>query len=180
MAVDDADVVRQALSGDREAFRVLVERYHHQVRRLIRSLVGARPEVDDLSQEAFFRVYRHLDRCSCGSFGPYLLKAAYHLAVDHLRRRREWPVEDQKLIALVGAVDGNSEEELICRQRIGSLQEQVAQLPAPYRAVIELYYGQELSVTQVAAITEQPQTVVKNRLYRARQMLRTALVKEGW
>lgn len=113
VAVDDADMVGHVLSGDREAYRVLVERY-----------LGACPEVEEQSQEAFFRVYRHLDRCAQGSFGPYLLTTDYHLAVDHLRRRREWPVDDQKLIALVGATGEGCEDALLAEHRSRSLQEE--------------------------------------------------------
>src|SRR5215813_4373038 len=79
---DDLDVVRAVLDGDREAFRVLVDRESTQVVRACYRVLGDMHEAEDVAQETFVTAYRSLATWrGDGPFGAWLARIAVRLAV---------------------------------------------------------------------------------------------------
>src|SRR5271169_1703588 len=79
----------QALAGDRDGFRVLVERHSRAVFRLAFRMTGNEHDAEDIVQETFLRAYRALHQFeSRADFGTWLHRVAINCALDHLRRAR--------------------------------------------------------------------------------------------
>ena len=85
----DADLVALAQRGDESAFEGLVRRHQQRAFRIARNLVPNDEDAQDLAQEAFLRVFRHLDRFDPRfPFTTWLHRIVTNLAIDYLRRRR--------------------------------------------------------------------------------------------
>jgi RNA polymerase sigma-70 factor (ECF subfamily) len=87
--MEDAAAVAQARAGDREAFRLLVERHSHALFRLAYRMTGNEHDAEDVVQEAFVKAYRNLHRFEERSeVGSWLYRIASNCAFDLLRARQ--------------------------------------------------------------------------------------------
>jgi len=87
--VQDAELIREAQKGSREAFDALVRQYDQAVLRLAMHLTGSEQDAQDIHQEAFLKAYRHIGsfRFEC-SFYTWIYRIVTNLCLDHLRRRK--------------------------------------------------------------------------------------------
>src|SRR5690349_18452564 len=91
--MDDADVVTTFLGGEERAFQELVERYQTRLLNFIYRTVGDRERAEDLVQEVFVRVYRHLARFDRSKkFSTWIYTIASNLAKNELRNRSRNPL----------------------------------------------------------------------------------------
>ena len=87
-AIDHA-LVKRAQTGDEDAFARLVDRHQRRAYRVARNLVPTDEDAQDLAQEAFLRVFRHLERFDFGhDFTTWLYRIVTNLCIDFLRKRR--------------------------------------------------------------------------------------------
>src|SRR6202048_5319395 len=92
-AMDDADVVTSFLGGEERAFQELVERYQTRLLNFIYRTIGDREKAEDLVQEVFIRVYRHLHRFDRSrQFSPWGYTISSTLARNELRNRSRNPL----------------------------------------------------------------------------------------
>lgn len=177
MRLDQAERewVLASRAGDRDAFGRLVERYQHMVFQLARRMLDNPEEARDVAQDTFIRAYTHLDSFhSDQPFRPWLLRIASNLCLDRLRRARRQPLP--LLDAFVDANPANDPAATaIERDRQVALRRAIAALPDEYRLLIVLAHLQQRSYQEIMQITGLSLTLVKNRLYRARLMLREAM-----
>src|SRR5213082_2772559 len=104
IADSDAVAVERTMAGDRDAFRVLVERHSHNVFRLAYRMTRNRPDAEEVVQEAFLRAYQKLGKFEArANFGTWVYRIAANYAIDRMRQRqkenalRETPrVEDRE------------------------------------------------------------------------------------
>ena len=165
--------------GDlQDLFQEMVENYSDKVYRLALRYTGDRGLAQDLTQETYLKAFKNLksfDRSRAP--GPWLFKIAANLCRNWLRDNREVPVEsvgEQKAPA-----SANPEEVLCSRESELELARALDRLPAIYREVILLKHLGELSYAEIGEALGLEMSLVKNRLYRGRLMLRELLVKES-
>src|SRR5437879_4263434 len=85
----DAERVAQALAGDRDAFRVLVERHSRSIFRLAYRMTGNEHDAEEVVQETFLKAYRRLSRFeSRSNFGTWLYRIGVNCSLDLMRKRR--------------------------------------------------------------------------------------------
>src|SRR6184192_1268963 len=90
IAESDAVAVERTLAGDRDAFRVLVERHSHNVFRLAYRMTGNRPDAEEVVQEAFLRAYQKLGQFAArANFGTWVYRIAANYAIDRMRQRKK-------------------------------------------------------------------------------------------
>jgi RNA polymerase sigma-70 factor (ECF subfamily) len=84
----DSEVVSAYLAGDRRAFDVLVDRYQRRLLNFVYRTIGDRERAEDLVQEVFIRVHRHLHRFDQSKkFSTWIYTIASNLAKNELRNR---------------------------------------------------------------------------------------------
>jgi RNA polymerase sigma-70 factor (ECF subfamily) len=89
MEVTDAAVVAQVLAGDRDAFRVLVERHSRSIFRVVYRMTGNQQDAEELVQETFLRAYKSLARFELrASFTTWLYRIAINRTLDFLNARK--------------------------------------------------------------------------------------------
>src|SRR5260221_11792612 len=85
---EDLEAIRAALSGDEEAFRLLVDKYARSIFNLAYRMTGNAADAEDLAQEAFLQAYARLKDFRVGSrFHPWIYTIALNFCRSHLRRR---------------------------------------------------------------------------------------------
>ncbi|MDE3152740.1 MAG: sigma-70 family RNA polymerase sigma factor [Gemmatimonadota bacterium] len=188
-AADDTDVVQAFLGGEERAFQELVERYQTRLLNFIYRTIGDRERAEDLVQEVFIRVYRHIHRFDTSKkFSTWIYTIASNLAKNELRNRSRNP------LILFQAITSNHEEnerplqfedytsrpdDLFQKRHLrGLVEETVAQLPEHHRQVFVLREIEGKSYEEIAEITHCNLGTVKSRLNRARNAF--AAIIEPW
>ena len=189
-------VVRAVLDGDRDAFRLLVEREGRQVVRICYRVLGDVHEAEDAAQETFVTAYRALSTWrGDGPFGGWLAMIATRTAVRRASRRR--PVvrldvptaadpaaaADAILARATGPAPAPAGPDpatgILAAERSEAVRRAVARLDEPYREVVALRFFGERSLAEIADASGRPIGTVKTHLHRGIQRLRTILAAEG-
>jgi RNA polymerase sigma-70 factor, ECF subfamily len=185
-SVADCDLVATAVHGGEGSFEELVRRYQRPISAYVYRMVGNYESALDLTQEIFIKVYNSLERYRAEfKFSTWIYKIAHNAAVDHLRRSAtreqslvigpegdqfDLPIESSRL---------SPEQESERRERRGEIETVVRALPANYRELVILRHSQDLSYEEIVEVTGLPLGTVKNRLFRAREMMRQQFVEKG-
>ena len=185
-AVPDCDLVATAVSGIEGSFEELVRRYQRPISAYVYRMVGNYESALDLTQEIFIKVYSSLQRYrSEFKFSTWIYKIAHNAAIDHLRRTatREQSLvmgpENDQFDLPVESKRPSPEQESERKERRGEIESVVRALPANYRELIILRHSQDLSYEEIVEVTGLPLGTVKNRLFRAREMMRQQFVDKG-
>lgn len=187
--VDDGEVVSAFLAGEERAFPELVDRYQTRLLNFIYRTIGDRERAEDLVQEVFIRVYRHLHRFDRSKkFSTWIYTIASNLAKNELRNRsrnplvlfqairKNWQDEDRPLQF---EDPGSRPDDLYRKRHLRDLVEQsVEQLPEHHRQVFILRELEGKSYEEIAEITECNLGTVKSRLNRARNAF-AAIIAPG-
>ena len=177
---DDAYVVSAFLGGDERAFAELVERYQTRLLNFIYRTIGDRERAEDLVQEVFIRVYRHLHRFDrTKKFSTWVYTIASNLAKNELRNRSRNPLvlfqtmgsnrDEEEDRPLQFEDTANRPDDLYRKRHLRELvEETVAKLPEHHRQVFVLRELEGKSYEEIAEITDCNLGTVKSRLNRAR------------
>jgi RNA polymerase sigma-70 factor (ECF subfamily) len=185
-SVNDCDLVASAVSGLEGSFEELVRRYQRPISAYVYRMVGNYDSALDLTQEIFIKVYNSLRRYrSEFKFSTWIYKIAHNSAVDHLRRIN---TREQSLISgpegdhfelPIESTRPTPEQESERKERRIEIEAVVRTLPATYRELVILRHSQDLTYEEIVEVTGLPLGTVKNRLFRAREMMRQQFVEKG-
>jgi RNA polymerase sigma-70 factor (ECF subfamily) len=176
----DDELLQSARKGEDAAFALLLARHRLWVYRLVQAIVQDAEQAEDLTQDTFCRVYRHLDDYNAQErFIPWLKRIALNLARNHLRDRRRY---QEHLTTLPYTAEQTRPDPLTdpasaLTSRL--LQEEVRTaleaLGPEHREVMALHYFAGLNVEAIAQQMACPVGTVKSRLFHARRQLRQTL-----
>ncbi len=179
MEGSDYQLVKRCLSGEKEVFAEIFARYKGLVYRTIFNFMGGSQDVADLFQEAFLKIYRSLATYNPDyRFSTWTIRIAHNVCVDRLRQHDSdrAAMEDAEQISDDGA---NPEDRAIEREQARRVRQALRELPEEYRTPVILFHQQGLSYEAMTEVLGEPMSIVKNRLYRARLMLRNKLGSDG-
>lgn len=170
----DEKLIKDILSGDTDAFADIVDRYKSRVFTMAYRMLSSREEAEDISQEAFIKIYRSLKTYDAGRtrFSTWVYRITYNLCIDYLRKRKEMAPLEEDILA---APSGTPEEITEARDSAARLHQAVQNLPEEYRIPLTLFHFQGLSYREICQVLKVPMSIVKNRLFRARKLLREKL-----
>src|SRR6266545_5081055 len=186
LSATDSDLVISAAAGAEGCFEQIVRRYQRPISAYVYRMVGDYEAALDLTQEIFIKVYGSLSRYrSEFKFSTWIYKIAHNSAVDYLRRNAG------RERSLVNGTEGDQydlpvdsgvlspEQESEQKERRLEIEFVVRSLPATYRELIILRHAQDLTYEEIVEVTALPLGTVKNRLFRAREMMRHEFVHRG-
>jgi RNA polymerase sigma-70 factor, ECF subfamily len=185
-SVSDRDLVATAVGGVEGSFEEIVRRYQRPISAYVYRMVGNYESALDLTQEIFIKVYNSLARYRAEfKFSTWIFKIAHNSAVDHLRRSatRELSLingsENDQFELPVESGILSPEQESERRERRVEIESVIRALPANYRELVILRHSQDLTYEEIVEVTGLPLGTVKNRLFRAREMMRQEFVEKG-
>lgn len=171
----DMELINKCLSGEQEAFSEIVTRYKKLIYSVVYNMISDKQEVNDIAQEVFIRIYKSLGRYNPEyKFSTWAVKIATNLCLDVHRKKKIDPISIDEMIDVSSGVD-TPETKYIKKEKSESIKRAVAELPDKYRIPILLFHQNGLSYEEITDILKEPMSIVKNRLYRARLMLREKL-----
>src|SRR5689334_21472813 len=176
---DDGRVVLEHLAGDPQAFGTLVDRYQTRLLNFINRTIGDRERAEDLVQEVFIRVFRHLHRFDPQKkFSTWIYTIASNLAKNELRNRSRNPLVLFQAMRKPGQDEerplqfedsASRPDDMYRKRHLRALVDQAtAQLPQHHREVFVLRELEGKSYEEIAEITDCNLGTVKSRLNRAR------------
>jgi RNA polymerase sigma-70 factor, ECF subfamily len=185
-AIADEELAARAAAGDADAFEALVTRHEARIYRLAYRLTGSDADARDVLQDAFLAAYRSLASFrGAARFSTWLYRIATNAALMHRRARRRRPTESleeflprfddegrhapevAELRAAARADDLLDDERLAAAARAA-----LARLPDLYREAFVLRDLEELDTSEVATLLGVEAATVRQRVHRARLMLR--------
>lgn len=188
VAVSDAMAVERTLAGDRDAYRVLVERHSRAVYRMAYRMMGNAHDAEEVVQESFLRAYQKLKQfAGNANFGTWVYRIAANYAIDRIRQRnadeakretRSKPTEDSLEVDPLSQVQdmSPSPERLAGSAQLADrMKLALAELSPAERTAIVMRHWDGCGIEEIAAVLKSNPNATKNTVFRAVQKLRRAL-----
>ncbi|MDY0296993.1 MAG: sigma-70 family RNA polymerase sigma factor [Acidobacteriota bacterium] len=184
---DDQALIRRILKGDRSSFEQLMKQYNKRMFNFIYRMVRDEEVAVELTQDFFIKIYTVLQKYNFEyKFSTWAYRICYNLVIDHVRKHPEnvdsldHDLLSRKLLAKTDQVvreDGfsNLEKEEM-RDYVWGVVERI---PQKYRHLILLRYQQGLKYEEIAEVTELPVGTVKNRIFKAKELIRREIAEDG-
>ena len=175
----DGEIVARVLAGETEMFGILVERYEKLVFSYLLPQVRNIQEVEDIAQETFLRAFRFL-----GSFdvarrmSAWLIRISRNVMIDRQRQNAvSTPTDDlEGFFATIRCPQQSNQEpqaRVELKEEFRNLFLSILRLPQDLKVPLMMRVLQELTYEEISELLELPLQTVKNRIFRARQALRT-------
>ena len=166
------DEIRQ---GRTDRFSIIVDMFSDKVHALVAGIAGDPMTADELTQDVFIKAFRSLGSFkSNSSLGSWIYRIAYNTAIDHSRRSRNNPLRfddlhterlsDSEVDAFLDSPDEND-------SRLALLPTALDMLPANDRAILTMFYYEDMPIREIACIMDIKENNVKVRLLRSRKKL---------
>jgi RNA polymerase sigma-70 factor, ECF subfamily len=186
-SLTDGELITKAIGGRHDGFEELVRRYQRPITSYVFRMLGDYDLSLDVTQEVFIKIYNSLHKYSPEyKFSTWLYRIAHNAAVDHLRRNSVRPQSleaenaDGSFQLQLHSGESSPEKNRERSEWRKEIESVVRCLPEPYRDLILLRHSKDLSYDEIVEITGLPLGTVKNRLFRAREMMRTMFIERGF
>lgn len=171
---EDISLVERFLAGDHAAFETLYSRYYDKVHAIARGILMDGDEASDAVQEIFTLVYRHLGRFDRRSkFSTWLFRIAVNRSIQEARKARH----RYRHVPLTEANETAVPEETVASDP--NINAALAKMSPNDRALLALFYWDELSLQEIADSLGCNVNAAKTRLYRARERFRVLYEEAG-
>ena len=191
MRTDEQAMWRVKMDDDAEAFADLVARWEKPIQRLCARMLGDIHRGEDLTQEAFARVFaRRKNYEPTGKFSTFLWRVALNLCYDELRkinRRGEFSLDesgagdDSPALEILDPAAPAPDGQLAASERAETVRRALLELSEPYRVVVVLRHYEGLKFREISDVLDIPEGTVKSRMAEALSQLSDILnqTKEG-
>ena len=187
--IDERKLVERILDEDRGAFLTFIDRYERLVKHVVFRMVDDDRDREELCQDVFVRAHRYLDGFRFESkLSTWLARIARNTCLNHLEKKEvplyadEAPSPDGETPDARTALNRvpDPEEDVAAataeRQRRDLVREGIEALSEHYRTALTLYHLEEMSVSQISEVMDNPEGTVKSHLYRGRKKLKDWLL----
>lgn len=191
MEQSDWELVRQCKSGDRQAFRELVERYQRKAVAVAFGILHDREDALEVAQEAFAKVFTGIQKFKEeASFYTWLYRITVNLAIDRQRQKSRQPLleredsgegENTRTARIEGIPDsaGADPYEQVKDKELGErIRAALAELTPAHKAVILLREVEGLSYEEISEVLQCSRGTVMSRLHYARKKLQSRLRRD--
>lgn len=179
---DQRALVEKIVSGDKNAFREVIEKHQRLVSHIVFRMVSAKDDREDICQEVFIKVYQNLKsfrfdcrlstwigRIACNNCLNFLDKKSFSLLDD---------LDNGSTLVETQADTARTDNAVEQKQLSELLRRKIEYLPAIYRTVVTLYHLDQMNYAEIAAVTSLPEGTIKSHLFRGRQILKNQLLAE--
>jgi RNA polymerase sigma-70 factor (ECF subfamily) len=184
----DAIAIERTLAGDRDAFRVLVERHSATIFRLAYRLTGNHHDAEEIVQEAFLRAYQKLEQfASQANFATWVYRIAANYTIDRMRQRKQ---EDARRQASSAEMNDDVEQDPLRQipdvaptpERLtqsvelrSEIENALNSLTPAERLAFVMRHCDGCGIEEIAAALKSNSSAAKNTVFRAVHKLRQTL-----
>lgn len=183
-SLEDDQLVKRAISGDQDAFKLLMNKYQKPLYYHIVKMVKNNEQVEDIIQESFVKAFSNLNSYNTHyAFSTWLYRITTNHTIDYLRKKKlqttsiNEPIrakDGEMQFQIVGSAE--TDHKIIRKERKIIITEAIQNLPEKYREVIEMRHLEEMSYQEISEQLDLPLGTVKAHIFRAREMLYKALI----
>lgn len=178
MTTNDKVYIDKILNGDANAYAVIVERYKDLVYTLAYRMMKHTEEAEEVAQDTFIKAYKSLNKFKGDSkFSTWIYRVAYNTCLDRLKKNKRYQSNvtiDEYTEHHVKSID-NALDVLEQKERQLIIKSCIDKLDSESSFLLTLYYFEEQSLDEIAAITGLKANNVKVKIFRARKKLATIL-----
>lgn len=172
----DSQLVSEVLTGSKQSFEKLLEKYDRKIYGYVLKILGDSYAAEDIAQETFIKAYQNLDSFKRGGcFAAWLFAIARNNALNYMKKnKRVGLLKESEDISLSAAEEvpwGNPERVFEEKELYMDISKAIDSLPEKYRELIYLKYVENLSSSEIGKRLGMPPSRVDSRLYMARQKL---------
>ena len=187
MEKDEASAIQRVLRGDRDSYRLLMQRHYSVAYRLAFRVTGNAEDAEEAAQEAFFRAYRNLSTFRLDSnFSTWVNRIAMNTALNLVERRTRdvahtahrldaAPVHDGKPPLQLRDHAAGPERTLLLAETAQLRADAMGTLTPMERTAFTLRHMEDLSIAEIAKALRVPANSAKQAVFRAVSKLRAAL-----
>jgi RNA polymerase sigma-70 factor (ECF subfamily) len=188
MEVTDAAVVAQVLAGDRDAFRVLVDRHSRSIFRVVYRMTGNQQDSEELVQETFLRAYKSLERFELrANFSTWVYRIAVNRTLDFLNARKtqmqtketyqiaDNPDHEEGNQVQVAADAPGPDRLLLSAEMKRKIAGALGLLTPAERVAFTMRHMEGRSIEEISQALDLKVSAAKNSVFRAVQKLRQQL-----
>jgi RNA polymerase sigma-70 factor (ECF subfamily) len=186
MEVSDAAVVAQVLAGDKEAFRLLVDRHSRSIFHVIYRMIGNQQDAEELVQETFLRAYKALGRFELRSnFGTWLYRIAVNRTLDFLSTKKMQIKDTYQIVddpdpqecrqVQISAAGPGPDRLLLSTEMKSKVAQSMALLTPVERIAFTMRHMEGRSIEEIGETLKLNTSAAKNSVFRAVKKLRQQL-----
>jgi RNA polymerase sigma-70 factor (ECF subfamily) len=174
----DARLVADAREGSDKAFREIVERHHPMVCAVVRGVLGDHPDVEDVIQDVFIKVYRGLSGFrGDAKLSSWIYPIARNEALSAVRKVAP-PSESIDEVVVESPGESSPDEQYQRKALRERLERCLSEIDENYRTVLELRYTGEMSYGEISDATGLPVGTVKTYIHRAKIELKRLMSRK--
>ena len=175
---DDNYYVEEVLSGQTQAYAELVDRHKDMVYTIAIGLLQIREEAEEVSQDVFLKAYQALNKFKKqAKFSTWIYRIVYNECISRLRKKKlnQISLDESRINFSDSLIAEENNVNIEIKHRM--LQDALMDLPKEDKAIILLYYFENLSIEEISVITALSKSNIKIRLFRIRNKLHERLSK---
>ncbi|HEX8927224.1 MAG TPA: RNA polymerase sigma factor [Terriglobales bacterium] len=182
----DAEIMLQVKTGDDNAFNFLIEKFRRPLISFMYRMTHNSAIAEELAQEVFLRIYRSRETYSADAkFTTWMYRIATNLAVNNARDSKYDRPEvkasldetDEETGLAIDVADStpNVEQQILRRERLAAIRQQIESLPERQRMAVLMHKYQNMDYKQIAEVLHLSESATKSLLFRAYESLREKL-----
>ena len=175
----DAELIKAAAGKDKDAFRILMQKYQGRIYRVAYRYTGDSEAAKELTQDIFFKVYRAAPSYSPDArFFTWLYRIAANHCINYVRKRSRDPLHMKDRYgdgATSAESAGNQQDELESRERASRVRAALDRLPERQKAALVLLRFEGLSYREIAGVLGCSVPAVESLVHRGMQALKKKL-----
>jgi RNA polymerase sigma-70 factor (ECF subfamily) len=177
---NELQLIERCLTGDKRAFKELIEKYQKKVFTIIVRMVRNREIALELSQEVFIKVYKKLDNLKYKNrASSWIMQVAHHTTLDFIKKKRLESIStdfndqatENKLSKFISTPSDKTPEQIIEKLSPSKVDDLLMELDLKYRTILVLRFAQGYSFKEISEILNLPLSTVKFRKHYAIKLL---------
>jgi RNA polymerase sigma-70 factor (ECF subfamily) len=184
---DDQILIKKIRKGSKAAFEELMRKYNRKIFNFVIRMVRNDEVAVELTQDFFIKIYTVIDKYNFEyKFSTWAYRICYNLVIDHIRKNQMQTesldsdaVSQKEIVSSENYVKDDGFRILSNEEVKNQLWKLVDGIPLKFKEVILLRYIQELKYEEIADMTGLPVGTVKNRIFKAKEILKQEIEKDG-
>jgi RNA polymerase sigma-70 factor, ECF subfamily len=184
---EDQVLIKKTLKGSKRAFEELMRKYDKKIFSFVVRMVRNEEVAVDLTQDFFIKIFTVMDKYNFEyKFSTWAYRICYNLVIDHIRKNQaqvdsldDESISPRDMLNSENVTRDDSFKTLAREETRDYVWRVVDQIPLKFRELILLRYIQDLKYEEIAKITSLPVGTVKNRIFKAKEVLKQEMEKDG-